>query len=299
MKLHSDDRRWLTASHIVLIFCCALVLIPFFLLIVASFTDNNWATVNGFSFFPKEWSVVAYTYISTQWATIGRGYLMTVIVTAAGTFGSIMLTSMYAYGLSIDTLPGTKILNFLTVFTMLFSGGIVASYFCWSNIFHVRDTIWALILPNLMMSAFNVILVKNYYKFSLPAELLEAARIDGASEFGVFWKIVFPLSVPIIVTIGLMTGLLYWNDWTNGLYYLTERGGSHLYTVQILLNQINDNITFLSQNASSTGNVNVAELPSTTVRMAIAIVGVLPVMIVYPFFQRFFVKGITLGGVKG
>ncbi len=299
MKTYSDEKRWLAASHIILIICSLLVIVPFLLLVIASFTDNSWAAVNGFRFFPKEWSVSAYTYISTQWATIGRGYLMTIIVTAIGTFGSIMLTSMYAYGLSVETLPGSKILNFLTVFTMLFSGGIVASYFCWSNIFHVRDTIWALILPNLLMNAFNVILVKNYYKFSLPGELLEAARIDGASEFGVFWKIVFPLSVPIIVTIGLMTGLLYWNDWTNGLYYLTERGGSDLYTIQILLNQINENITFLTQNTSSSVSVNVAELPTTTVRMAIAIVGVLPVMIVYPFFQRFFVQGITLGGVKG
>ncbi len=299
MKTYSDEKRWLAASHIILIICSLLVIVPFLLLVIASFTDNSWAAVNGFRFFPKEWSVSAYTYISTQWATIGRGYLMTIIVTAIGTFGSIMLTSMYAYGLSVETLPGSKILNFLTVFTMLFSGGIVASYFCWSNIFHVRDTIWALILPNLLMNAFNVILVKNYYKFSHPCELFESARIDGASEFGVFWKIVFPLSVPIIVTIGLMTGLLYWNDWTNGLYYLTERGGSDLYTIQILLNQINENITFLTQNTSSSVSVNVAELPTTTVRMAIAIVGVLPVMIVYPFFQRFFVQGITLGGVKG
>lgn len=299
MKKHSDDRRWLAASHIVLILFSIIVIVPFVLLLVASFTDNKWAAVNGFTFFPGEWSIEAYKYISSQWSTIGRGYLMTIVVTAIGTFGSVMLTSMYAYGLADEKLPGAKILSFLTVFTMLFSGGIVASYYCWSNVFHIRDTIWALVLPGLLMNAFNVILVKNYYKFSIPGELLEAAKIDGATEFRVFWKIVFPLSVPIIVTIGLMTGLMYWNDWTNGLYYLTQRGGSKLYTVQIILNQINENLTFLSQNASNAGNVNVAELPSTTVRMAIAIVGVLPVMIIYPFFQRFFVKGITLGGVKG
>ena len=130
--------------------------------------------------------------------------------------------------------------------------------------------------------------------------MIEAARIDGASEIRIFWKIIFPLSAPIIATIGLMTGLAYWNDWTNGLYYLTERGGGHLYTIQILLNKINESISFLASNASgSSGNVNVANLPTTTVRMAIAIVGVLPIMIVYPFFQKYFVKGITLGGVKG
>ena len=296
---NSDERRWLVAANIVLIIFSILVIVPFILLIIASFTDNKWAAVNGFTFFPKEWSLEAYTYISNQWATIGRGYLMTIVVTAIGTFLCIMVTSMYAWGLSDEKLPGSKILNFLTVFTMLFSGGIVASYYTWTSVFHVRDTIWALILPNLMMSAFNVILVKNYYKFSIPAELVEAAKIDGASEFKTFWKVVFPLSVPIIVTIGMMTGLMYWNDWTNGLYYLTERGGSKYYTVQIILNQINTNLQFLSQNASSAGAVNVGELPATTVRMAIAIVGILPVLIVYPFCQKFLVKGITLGGVKG
>ena len=296
---NSDERRWYIAANIVLIIFSVLVIVPFVLLIIASFTDNQWAAVNGFTFFPKKWSLEAYTYISGQWATIGRGYLMTIIVTAVGTFLCIMVTSMYAWGLSDDKLPGAKILNFLTVFTMLFSGGIVASYYTWTNVFHVRDTIWALILPNIMMNAFNVILVKNYYKFSIPSELVEAAKIDGASEFKTFWKVVFPLSVPIIVTIGMMTGLMYWNDWTNGLYYLTERGGSQYYTVQIILNQINNNLQFLSQNASNVASVNVGELPSTTVRMAIAIVGVLPVLIVYPFCQKFLVKGITLGGVKG
>lgn len=296
---NSDERRWLIAANIVLIIFSVLVIVPFVLLIIASFTDNKWAAVNGFTFFPKEWSLKAYKYISGQWATIGRGYLMTIVVTAVGTFLCIMITSMFAWGLSDDKLPGVKILNFLTVFTMLFSGGIVASYYTWTNIFHVRDTIWALILPNLMMSGFNIILVKNYYKFSIPGELVEAAKIDGASEFKTFWEIVFPLSVPITVTIGMMSGLMYWNDWTNGLYYLTERGGSQYYTVQIILNQINTNLQFLSQNASSAGAINVGELPSTTVRMAIAIVGVLPVMIIYPFCQKFLVKGITLGGVKG
>lgn len=296
---NSDERHWLLAANIVLIIFSILVIVPFILLIIASFTDNKWAAVNGFTFFPKKWSLEAYRYISGQWSTIGRGYLMTILVTVVGTFLCIMVTSMYAWGLSDEKLPGSKILNFLTVFTMLFSGGIVASYYTWTNVFHIRDTVWALILPNILMNAFNVILVKNYYKFSIPSELVEAAKIDGASEIKTFWKIVFPLSVPIIVTIGMMTGLMYWNDWTNGLYYLTERGGSQYYTVQIILNQINTNLQFLSQNASSAGAINVGELPSTTVRMAIAIVGILPVLIIYPFCQKFLVKGITLGGVKG
>lgn len=293
-----EYKRWQIISHAVMIFFTVGALLPFVLLIVASFTDNQWATVNGFSFLPGKLSLDAYKYIANSWGLIGRAYLMTIIVTVVGTGLSILVTTMFAYALSDSELIGGRILNFMCIFTMLFSGGIVASYYCWNQIFHIRDTIWALILPGLMMNAFNVILVKNYYKFSIPSALKEAARIDGASEMRTFRSIILPLARPIIATIGLMTGLIYWNDWTNGLYYLTQRGGSKFYTVQLILNQINENISYLSKNASQFGNVSVGSLPSTTVRMAIAVVGILPVLIVYPFLQKYFVKGITLGAVK-
>ena len=165
------------------------------------------------------------------------------------------------------------------------------------NIFHIRNTIWALIFPNVLMNAFNVILVRNYYINSIPNSLIEAARLDGAGEMAIYMRIIMPLSVPIIATIGLMTGLGYWNDWQNGLYYLTERGGSQYYTIQIVLNNINENIQVLTQSASALGGVSV-RMPSTTVRMAIATIGILPILVIYPFFQKYFVKGITLGGIK-
>lgn len=293
-----ESTRWQILSHVVLAIFTICALLPFILLIIASFTDNQWATVNGFSFFPGKWSLEAYRYIAASWATIGRSYLMTVIVTAVGTFLSITVTAMFAYALSSPILPGRKILNFMCIFTMLFSGGIVASYYCWTQIFHVRNTIFALIFPGLMMNAFNVILVKNYFTFSIPASLREAAKIDGAGELKVFRSIILPLSRPILATIGLMTGLAYWNDWTNGLYYLTQKDGSQYFTIQTILNQINENISFLSKNASQLGGVSVGSLPSTTVRMSIAVVGILPVLIIYPFLQKYFVKGITLGAVK-
>ncbi len=293
-----ETRRWQIISHSVMIFFSVLVVLPFLLLLIGSFTDNQWATVNGFSYFPGKLSLAAYQYIATSWSTIGRGYVMTVIVTVMGTALSMSVTAMFAYALSDRDLPFGKILNFMCVFTMLFNGGIVSSYFCWTQIFHIRDTIWALIIPNLMMNAFNVILVKNYFTFSVPASLVEAARIDGAGEIKIFGSVVLPLSKPILATIGLMTGLSYWNDWTNGLYYLTQRDGSKFYTIQLIMNQINENISFLSKNASQMAGVNVGTLPSTTVRMAIAVVGVLPILVVYPFLQKYFVKGITMGAVK-
>lgn len=292
------ERGFRCVAHVVMMIAALAALIPFILLVVASFTEESWALANGFSFFPGKWSADAYLYIANQWQTIGHAYLMTFVVTAIGTFCSIMMTSLFAYGLSSRDIPGTKIISFLVIFTMLFNGGLVATYYTYSGVFHIRNTIWGLIIPNLMMNAFNIILVKNYFATSIPDGLLEAARIDGANEFQIFFKIAFPLSKPILATIGLMTGISYWNDWQNGLYYLSQREGSQFYTIQVVLNTINENINFLATNPN--GSVtSVTSMPTTTARMAIAVIGILPILIVYPFFQKYFVKGITLGGVKG
>lgn len=293
---YRENIVWHTASNVILGLVALVSVIPIVLLFIASFTDEQWALANGYSFFPGKLSLEAYRYILRNAAMIGRGYLNTIFVTIVGTACSITLTSLLAYALEKEDLPGVRVLNFLVIFTMLFSGGIVASYYIWTNIFHIRDTYWALILPGLMMNAFNVILVKNYYRSSIPKSLLEAARIDGASVFGVFTRIVVPLSRPIIATIGLMTGLAYWNDWTNGLYYLSSRKGSDYYTIQLILNRINDSIAFL-QSSTSMMNTNIS-FPSATARMAIAVFGILPVLIIYPFLQKHFVKGITIGAVK-
>jgi putative aldouronate transport system permease protein len=292
-----DSIKWQIISHVVLMLFTLCAIIPFILLLSASFSDENTVMVQGYSLIPHKFSLDAYAYVATRWADIGKAYLMTIIVTLIGTGLSIIITSMFAYTLSMDFVPGVKVMNFLCIFTMLFSGGVVGSYYIWANVFHIRDTIWALIFPNLMMNAFNVILVKNYYTNSIPPALRESARIDGCSEFRIFWKIVMPLSIPINATIGLMTGLAYWNDWTNGLYYLTERGGSQYYTIQLMLNRISENIQWLSSAAQGAG-ISTGNIPTTTSRMAIGVLGMLPVLIVYPFLQKYFVKGITVGAVK-
>ena len=284
-------------AHVVCIVAALMAVLPFVLLIIVSFTDDAWATANGYSYFPKEWSLEAYKYILARWDVIGRAYVMSFLVTIVGTSMSIVITTLFAYAISQKNVPGMKIVKFMLIFTMLFNGGMVSTYFIYANVFKIRDTIWALIVPNYLMNAFNVILVRNYYVNSIPDSLMEAARLDGASEFGIFLKIVIPLSIPIIATIGLLTGLGYWNDWQNGLYYLTERGGSQYYTIQVVLNNINENIQALKRSAAEMGGMSV-KMPSVTIRMAIATLGTLPIMVLYPFFQRYFVKGITLGGVK-
>ncbi len=292
-----DSLKWQIISNVVLMFFTLCALIPFVLLVAASFSDETSVMTMGYSLIPHKFSMDAYAYIATRWADIGRSYLMTIIVTLVGTGLSMIITGMFAYTLSMNFIPGVKVLNFLCIFTMLFSGGVVGSYYIWSNVFHIRDTIFALIFPNLLLNAFNIILVKNYYINSIPSALRESARIDGCSEFKIFWKIVMPLSIPINATIGLMTGLAYWNDWTNGLYYLTERGGSQYYTIQLMLNRISENITWLSSAAQGAG-VSTGSVPTTTSRMAIGVLGLLPILIVYPFLQKYFVKGITVGAVK-
>lgn len=173
----------------------------------------------------------------------------------------------------------------------------MSTYMVYTTVFHIKNTVWALIVPNLLMNAFMIMLVRNYFEHSIPEELYESARIDGAGEFYIFFKIVLPLSVPILATVGLMTGISYWNDWQNGLYYLTKDEGGNLYTIQNILNEINTNISFLA--SYNVGGVNIAELPTTTARMAIAVIGILPIAIIYPFFQKYFAKGLVMGAVKG
>ncbi|MBO5070644.1 MAG: carbohydrate ABC transporter permease [Roseburia sp.] len=271
-------------------------LLPFVLLIIASFTDNAVVLSDGYSYFPRKWSLEAYQYLLAQMETIGRAYVMSIAVTAVGVICSLIMTSLFAYATSQNGIPGMKIVNFLLMFTMLFGGGMVSYYYVIVKYYHLRDTFWAQVFPGLL-GAFNVILMRNYFKSNISPSLMEAARLDGASEFRIYSKVVMPLSLPINATIGLLTGLSYWNNWTNGLYFLTGRNGAKYYTLQNILNNINKNIELL-KTVKDEATMDRMSFPSASIRMAIAVVGIVPMLILYPFFQKYFVKGITLGGVK-
>jgi len=290
----TEHKKWRFAANFTLSIMSILALLPFILLIISSLTDESAALSNGYSYLPEKWSLLAYDYILNEAAVLGRAYGMSVLVTLIGTTVNLLISSMLAYMLSKRSLPGVKVINFLVIFTMLFNGGLVPTYLVYTRTLGIKDTIFALIVPTLMMSAFLIMLMRNYFEHSIPESLYESAYIDGAGEFYVYYKIVLPLSKPILATVGLLVGIAYWNDWQNGLYYLND---TKLYTIQNILNDINRNIQFLASN-SGTG-VDISELPTTTVRMAIAVVGILPILILYPFFQRYFVKGITMGAVKG
>lgn len=276
-----------------LLICTVLVLIPFILLVISSLTEESQIIKFGYSFFPKAWSLDAYKYLFEQGGQIIHAYYVSIVVTIIGTAVGVSITLMMGYSLSRPNLPGRQFFNFLVFFTILFNGGLVPSYIMWTTVFHIKDTLYAQIIPNLLLRGFYVILARSYFQSSIPESVIESAKIDGSGDIRTFISIVLPLSRPIISTLTLFIGLGYWNDWNNGLIFITK---PKLYTIQNVLNDMIKNLQFLEQNSSFVPTI---KLPSGTVRMAIAVIGVLPVLALYPFLQRGFVKGIVLGSVKG
>lgn len=291
----TESKSFNRAATIILTFFVILTLLPIVLLVIASFTQEQALIQNGYTFFPKALSLDAYYYMVKQGVVIVRSYGVSFLVTIVGTVLSVLITTTLAYPMARKSFRYKNVLSFFVFFTMLFNGGIVPSYIMWSRFFHIKNTIWALIVPNYLVTAFNVILVKNFYQNNVPDALVEAAQIDGASELKTFYKIMFPLSRPVVATISLFTGLCYWNDWTNGLYYVDNE---KLFSIQLLLMKIMNNIQALKANSTLMGTGSV-ELPGTSVRMAMAFVGILPILVVYPFVQKYLVEGVVIGAVKG
>ena len=299
MRNHSNSRSADAVQVLavtVLALACLLILIPFLLMFLSSVTDENTLLVNGYTFFPAKFSLAAYDYIFRSSGMILASYGYSMLVTAVGTTGSLFLTVTMAYPLSRQDFRFRRFFSFFIFFTMLFNGGLISQYMLWSTILKIKNTVWAYIVPNLLMSGFYVMIVRNYFISSIPVEVVESARIDGCGELYAFWKIVLPMAKPILAAIGILTALAYWNDWTNGLYYITK---TELYTFQNLLNRMIQQINFLSSGQASQVAKTVGTLPGVSVRMGIAVVGVLPILIMYPFFQKYFASGLTVGALKG
>ena len=294
-----SDKKFQIFSHAVLILFSLLALLPMILMFTSSLTDNNELIATGYTYFPKKWSLYAYEYIFSTGNSVVHAYGISMLLTFMGTALALTITTLLAYAISKKDMPGRKVITFLIVFSMLFNGGLVPTYIIYTNLLGIKNSFWALLIPGLLMNGFNVMLMKSYFVSSIPEEILDAAYIDGASETRTFLSVVIPLSKPILATIALFAGIAYWNDWMNGYIYLTKR--TDLYSVQNLLNRMMQNIQFLSQSSSNVQNANVglSAIPMASVRMAMAVVGILPIIIIYPFVQKYFVKGITLGGVKG
>ena len=283
--------------NLIFILLVIFAVAPFLLLLSSSLTDEATLAAYGYSFWPRKISLNAYTYLFQSSTRIIRGYGITIFVTFVGTFLSLVVTVLFAYPLSRKEYPFRMQLSFLVFFTMLFNGGLVPTYLMWTQTFHIKNTIWALIIPGHIMNAFYVIMIRSFFNNNIPDELVEAARIDGATERVCLTRVVLPLAKPMMATMALMIGLGYWNDWTTSLYYITDE---KLFGIQAILNTMITNIQFLQNNSSLVGDSSVvATLPSVGIRMAIAVVGIVPILVIYPFFQKYFVKGIVVGGVKG
>lgn len=282
--------------HGILICVTLTMVLPLVLLFISSISSESSLIVRGYSFIPEEFSLDAYKYIWQNKDTVFRAYVITIIVTIVGTTVNLALSSAMAFALTDRRMPFKNIITFYIFFTMLFSGGLVPAYIMWTTTFHIKNTLFALLIPNLLLSPMNVILIRTYMKTSVPEALYEAARIDGAGTLRLFSQIAIPLSKPILVTMGLFSGLAYWNDWTNGLYYIND---AKLYSIQTLLNKMIQDIQAIQANATAASSGAAMAVPQISIRMAIAFVALLPILIVYPFLQKYFQKGIAIGAVKG
>ena len=287
------------ANTILLIILGLLALVcilPMILVVIVSFSSEQSIFENGYSFFPSEFSLAAYEYFLKLGDQIFRSYGISLFVTVFGSLFSLTVTAMFAYVLSRPDYRYGRLFTLLLLFTMLFNGGLVPGYMVNTQLLGLRDSVWALIFP-MSLNAFYVVVLRTFFK-SIPLEIIEAARIDGAGEFRTFAKVVLPLSKPGLATIGLFTVIAYWNDWFLGMLYMFETKN---YPIQTLLQSMQNSMEALSQ--SSSNALEYAEMaknaPTDSGRMALTVMVVLPVMLAYPFFQKYFVKGLTVGGVKG
>lgn len=288
-------KRGLTIPKVIIntmfIFICICCVIPLIMILSVSFSSEQSILHNGYSLFPKEVSLFAYKYILTGTSTIMNAYGVTILVTVMGTICHVFLTAMFSYTLSRDELRYKNIVSFLVFFTLLFSGGLVPSYILMTRYLHLQNTILVLFIPYLT-NGVHVLIMRNFFK-SIPNSIIESARIDGSGDFNTFLKIILPLSLPSLATIGLFIAVFLWNDWFTCTLYIEE---PKLYVLQFLLQSIMTNIGYLQANEQTARLVG--SLPSETARMATCILAIGPIIIVYPFLQKYFVKGLTLGSVK-
>jgi putative aldouronate transport system permease protein len=284
--------------NILMIALCLACVIPLLLVLAISLSPENSLREFGYQLLPKGLSFEGYAYLFKQRATIFPAMGISVFVTACGTSLGVVLNSLLGYVLSRREYKLQKFYVWFVFIPMIFNGGLVASYFIVAQFLHLRDTIWVLIVP-LAVSSFNVILCKTFFRSTIPDSLLESARIDGANQLTIFFRIVFPLSLPVLATIGLFMSFGYWNDWFTAMLYIDTPG---LYSLQAYLNRLLADINYLAQNAALLGMSQaqlLASMPKEAARMAIVVVAVLPIACAYPFFQRYFVSGLTIGAVKG
>lgn len=297
-KFNVIGRGWNALFTTILCIISLTMIIPMALVVVVSFSSELSIANKGFSFFPEAWTLEGYRYLAKMGDQVLRSYGITIFYTVTGTLMSLTVMSLYAYVLAQRSFRHHTFMTWILFFTMLFGGGLVPSYILNVRYLHIYDTIWVFLLPSLV-SAYNVIILRTFIQTTIPDSLFEAARIDGANHFQVFGKIVLPLYKAGLATIGLFNVVGRWNDWFTGVLYIEN---PNLVPLQTLLQKIQSNIEFIKQNAAVAGTPDGIELmrnlPQQNLRMACMIIIILPVLAAYPFFQRYFVSGLTIGSVK-
>jgi putative aldouronate transport system permease protein len=276
-----------------------LILIPFVLIVILSVTDNDTLIHEGYKFLPSKWSGEGYRFLFANTRLVRDSYGVTILVTSLGTFGHLALTALTAYALTKRGLPGRTFFTIFVFFTMLFRGGLVAEYIIGTQYLGFRNHFRALILP-LMFNVWHVLILRTYFMTAIPPSIEESAKMDGANDVRIFFQIVLPLSKPVLATIALFAALIYWNDWFLSLLYITnQRMYSLQYVMLESLRLAEAMKQLLQMGAPPEVIAKLRELPDEAVRFAMVIVSIGPIILAYPFFQRYFVRGITIGAVKG
>ncbi|MBQ7424717.1 MAG: carbohydrate ABC transporter permease [Lachnospiraceae bacterium] len=293
IKLSGSSIAFYIICYTVVILVALVCLIPFLLLISGSFTSEQWIRFNGFSLWPGEFSTEAYKIIFKTPQRILRAYGVSILITVVGTFLGLLVTTLTAYVISRKDFKYRNVLSFFFYFTTLFNGGMVSTYIFYIRYLHLQDSLWALILPG-MFNVFYLLIMRTFVN-NIPFALIESAKLDGAGEWRIFFQIIVPLLKSGLATIGLFLALGYWNDWYNAMLYMQTEAK---YPLQYMLYAIQQQTQALASIASQAG-IQVANLPSNSLKLAMAVVATGPIVIVYPFVQRYFIAGITIGSVKG
>jgi putative aldouronate transport system permease protein len=284
--------------HLFFIVYSIACVLPVIVVLSVSLTDQDTIYRYGYNLFPKVFSWDAYAFLFRDITPIMNAYMITITVTVIGTVTALLITALVAYPLSRQDFAFRNFFSFFVFFTMIFGGGLVPWYLVYTYLFDLRDTLLALIVPNHLLSAFYVIIMRTFFTQSIHPSIIESAKIDGSGELRIFARIVLPLSLPVLATIGLFYTLGYWNDWFNSLIFINK---DNLVSLQYLMYKAMRNLQFMSNYAAVAGMSpeQFAKLPNETARMAMAIIGMGPIVVAYPFFQKYFVKGLTVGAVKG
>ena len=297
-KLNVLSTGWNVVFLVILTLVALTMLLPMVLVIIISFSSTESIRQVGYSFLPKECSLQGWDYLLRMGDQLLYSYEVTIAYSVLGTVLSLFVMMMCAYVISRSDFWLRKQLTWFIFFTMLFGGGLVPSYILNVNYYHLKDSFWILILPGLV-GAYNIIILRTFIKTTIPEGLFDAARIDGAGHFTIFFKIVIPLSKAGIATVGLFTFVGKWNDWFTGMLYVNN---SRLVPLQTLLVRLQNNVDIIKNNATITNSPDgvrlLKNMPSTNLRMACTVAAVLPLLFAYPFFQRYFVNGLTVGSIK-